>query len=87
MEVTIYTKPKCSFCAKAKSLLAEHNILFSEKQLNVHFTREWLVEKYPAARTYPVVVVDGFYVGGYSELNEQLRGAQRYGQLLEEGNR
>ena len=44
------------------------NVLFTEQVLDINFTREQLKEKYPSASMYPVIVVDGFFVGGYDEL-------------------
>lgn len=68
MHVEIYTKTDCTYCTRAKELLANRNMKFSEQKLNVDFTREILLERYPSVKTYPVVVIDGFYIGGYNEL-------------------
>jgi glutaredoxin len=72
MEVTLFTKDNCSFCDKAKTLLRMNNIPFSEHKLGKEFSKEWLMETYPTASTFPVVVVDGFYIGGYSALTEAI---------------
>ena len=75
MDVVIYTKENCSYCTSAKTFLRNKNIPFKELALNVDFTRETLLETFPTARTFPVVVIDGFNIGGFSELvttiNEQ----------------
>lgn len=68
MEVLIYTKDNCGYCNSAKALLKSKNIQFKELALNVDFTRETLLETFPSARTFPVVVIDGFNIGGYTEL-------------------
>lgn len=68
MNVEIYTKPDCNYCIIAKNLMRNCNIQFSEQVLDRNFTREILKEKFPTAKSYPVIVVDGFYIGGYSEL-------------------
>lgn len=72
MHVVIYTRPECKFCNNAKSLLNSKNIMFSEQKLGEDFTRDFLKENYPSAMTYPVVVVDGFHIGGYEELKNLL---------------
>lgn len=72
MHVEMYTRPGCGFCDKAKILLRNWNIPYIENKLDVDFTRQNLVEKYSTARTYPVIVVDGFYIGGYEELSTLL---------------
>ena len=83
--IEIYSKPNCSFCTRAKKLLENNNIQYIEHRLNVNFTREQLLEKFPSAKTYPVVVIDGFNIGGYTELKEQLeRDYSNNQQLLNE---
>ena len=70
--VELWTKPGCSHCSRAKNLLTSHGISFNEKVLDVNFTKEQLLENYPSAKTFPVIVVDGFYIGGYSQLATRL---------------
>jgi glutaredoxin len=53
-------------------VLRTNNINFEEKVLNRDFTKEILLETYPKAKSFPVVVVDGFYIGGYTQLTEKL---------------
>ena len=72
MNVILYTKDACSYCTNAKLLLTSKGISFKEMKLGEDFTRETLKEMFPNARTYPVVVVDGFNIGGYDQLKEQL---------------
>jgi len=70
----------------AKQLLEQEGITYTELKLDVHFTRDFLVERYPTAQTYPVVVVNGFYIGGATELAEYLEtNSPRDTQLLNEG--
>jgi len=80
--VEIYSKQNCPYCTKAKSLLNTMNIPFVEYKLDTHFTREILVEKFPHAKTYPVVVIDGFHIGGYSQLVEQINTINNSSQQL-----
>jgi glutaredoxin 3 len=73
MNIEIYTRENCGYCTAAKELLRDRSISFSEFKLNEDFTREFLLEKFPGAQTYPVIVVDGFRIGGYTELKGMLR--------------
>ena len=66
--IVIYTKPDCSYCVDAKSVLKNNNIPFEEKTLDLDFTREYLLEEYPSAKTFPVIVINEKYIGGYTEL-------------------
>ena len=72
MNVILYTKEPCSFCTNAKLLLNSKGIAYTENKLGQDFTRETLLELFPGATTYPVIVVDGFNIGGYKELKEHL---------------
>lgn len=73
MIVEVYSKDGCSYCTAAVNLLKSKDIKFNEQKLGIHFTREMLIEKFPHAKTFPVIVVDGMHIGGYNELNEELR--------------
>lgn len=70
--VVIYSRENCAYCAYAKNLLETKNIPYMELKLDVDFSRETLLENYPTAKTFPVITVDGFYIGGYSQLAERI---------------
>jgi len=72
MKITLYTKHDCFYCSQAKVLLASKNIQFNELKLNDDYTRDNLLEMFPSATTYPVVVVDGFNIGGFTQLKTML---------------
>jgi glutaredoxin 3 len=79
--VVVWSKPDCPYCYKAKTVLTNAQVPFEEKMLNVDFTREQLLESFPNAKTFPVVVIDGFHIGGYtqlaSKLNEEFNNTQK----------
>lgn len=68
MAIEIYSKDGCPSCVKAKQLLFSHGKDYVEYRLNEDFTREVLVSKFPEAKTFPVIVIDGFNIGGYDHL-------------------
>lgn len=70
--IEVYSKSACTFCGAAKNLLKLRGKEFTEYQLGVDFTREELIEKFPTARTYPLIVIDGEYIGGYDQLKARL---------------
>jgi hypothetical protein len=43
-----------------------------------------LLEKFPMAQTFPVIVVDNFYIGGYNQLREELDKSNSTQQFLSE---
>ena len=70
---TIYSKPNCSFCLQAKDLLEQNNLDFEYLQLGTHYNLDVLMEMFPNARTFPMIVKDGEVVGGYNDLAESLK--------------
>jgi len=64
MKVTIYTKANCVYCDYARNLLEHNKIDYNKLTLDEDFTRENLLELFPSARSFPVIVVDGFNIGG-----------------------
>ena len=75
MNIDIYGKTQCPYCDMAKRL-AQQTCENSEQglhtynyyQLDTDFTREELFEKFPGARTFPQISIDGENIGGYTEL-------------------
>ena len=72
MAIEIYTKDNCPYCTSAKQLLGIHKKDYVEFKLGEDFTREILLSKFPEAKSYPVIVVDGFHIGGFDQLQRQL---------------
>ena len=70
--IKIYTRtsPPCSYCEAAKTLLKVKNV---EHEVVVvgeggSMSKEQLLEMFPNVRTFPVVMDDSTYVGGFTEL-------------------
>jgi len=80
--VTIYTKENCIYCTKAKMILTNRGMSYNELRLNEDFSKEALLELFPSAKTFPVVVVDGFNIGGCRELelilNEETENRKKF---------
>jgi glutaredoxin 3 len=72
MTIEIYTKEGCPACDNAKVTLQNMNKPFMEYKFNEDFTREILLSKFPEAKTFPVIVIDGYHIGGYRELVEHI---------------
>ena len=51
---------------------SEHS--YDKYMLDEDFTREELLEKFPHARTFPQIVIDGENIGGYSNFLNYLSG-------------
>ena len=70
--IEIYGKPMCPYCDRAKALCEQKDYEYVYKQLGVDFTREELFEKFPTARTFPQIIINGESIGGYHELEKWL---------------
>lgn len=74
MNVAIWSKPQCPYCDMAKRLLEQKDIQYVSVTLGEEFTREDVVNRFPTAKTFPIVEVNGEYIGGYNELRKRLEG-------------
>ena len=72
MDVVVYSKENCIYCMKAKMLLTNKGVPFKEQKLGQDFTRETILEMFPGAKSFPIIVIDGFNIGGFVELKETL---------------
>lgn len=72
MAVEIYSKNNCTFCEQAKQMLRLHGKDFVEYKLDEDFTREVLLSKFPEAKTFPIIVLDGYNIGGFEQLKRHL---------------
>ena len=70
MKAEIYSKNNCVFCDKAKMRLAKHNPKIF--MLDKDFTREEFFTKFPNARTFPQIIINGEKIGRYHELEKWL---------------
>lgn len=69
----IYSKPNCPNCDQAKRLLSSKGIDYTMKVVDVDFTVEDLYQIAPRShRSYPMVTVNGKYLGSLSHLKDHL---------------
>jgi glutaredoxin len=74
MRIEIYGKTQCPYCDMAKRLAqriveesSQQNHTYNYYQLDQDFNREEILEKFPGARTFPQIMIDGTKIGGYTE--------------------
>ena len=86
MQVTVYSKPACQFCDKAKALLTQLKIEYTEKVVTKDISLEELFKELgKTVRTIPQIVIDENHIGGFNELREHFvdKGMINYkGELL-----
>ncbi|MGL1957586.1 MAG: glutathione peroxidase [Colwellia sp.] len=66
-EITLFTKPGCSHCANAKSLLAEQGLQFEELTLGQDISISGM-RAITQKDTVPQIFIDGKHIGGNAEL-------------------
>lgn len=70
--IIVYTKDNCPYCVKAKTLLQNKGLEYTERKIGTDITREEFLEAFPNARTVPQIMFDGQLIGGYDELVKRL---------------
>jgi len=70
-DVTIFSRPGCPFCAKAKGLLRDAGIEFEELVLNRDYTDQTL-RAVVVETSYPQIFIDGQHIGGSDDLEAWL---------------
>ena len=71
--IEIWSKPQCPFCDKAENLCKQKNFEYKKYMLDEDFTREEMFEKFPSARTFPQITINGELIGGYTEFEAKVR--------------
>ena len=71
LDATVFTRPGCAYCAKAKGLLRDAGIEFEELVLHEDYTDRTL-RAVANATSYPQVFIDGVKIGGTDDLENWL---------------
>jgi len=69
----VWTKPGCTFCDMAKSLLEQKGIEYEERNIGSGWTKEQLLEAIPSARSVPQIILNNEYIGTYQHLKDFLK--------------
>jgi len=77
MLIEIYSKEQCPYCDMAERVaqqfVQESEHKYEKYMLNVDFNREDMLAKFPTARTFPQIKIDGESIGGYTEFERFVR--------------
>ena len=72
-QIIIYSKDNCGYCVKAKSLLNNLGLTYTEKKIENFLTKEALYEELgKQVRSMPQIKINGELIGGYNQLIEYL---------------
>ena len=72
MKATVWSKPACPYCTKAKNLLKMKGIEYEEKNIAEGHKIQDLLALVPNARTMPQIWLNEEHIGGYPELEKRL---------------
>ena len=68
-DVTIYTKFGCPYCYRAKQLLDDKGVNYTEHDVTMGGEeRDEMMRRAPAARTVPQIFIGEHHVGGSDDL-------------------
>ena len=70
--IEIWSKPYCVFCDKAEMLCKMKSLEYKKYMLDVDYSTDEFMKKFPDARTFPQITMDGNYIGGFTELDAHL---------------
>ena len=67
--VIIYTRQLCGFCSRAKSLLKQKGVKFTEHDATFdQDLRKKMIKKSEGASTFPQIFISDIHVGGCDDL-------------------
>lgn len=66
--IEVFAGPQCSYCARAKALLAARHIPYVELDITVEKNRVELLKRLPRSRTIPQIFINGEHIGGCEDL-------------------
>jgi glutaredoxin 3 len=71
--IILYTKENCGYCVRAKTLLKNLGLTYTEKKLEDFLNIEKLFEEIgKQVRSMPQIKINGELIGGYNQLVEYL---------------
>jgi len=65
--VSVYTRPRCLFCHQVIDLLQQAHIDFVTFELTERPQQDEVAARHRAT-SFPIVLVDGRYIGGYAQI-------------------
>ncbi|MGD8616961.1 MAG: glutathione peroxidase [Gammaproteobacteria bacterium] len=75
LDVTVFSREGCPYCARAKGVLQDAGVQFEELVLNRDYT-EATLRAVSGRSTVPQVFINGAHIGGSQELEAYLNNAQ-----------
>ncbi len=67
-KIIMYTKENCSYCTRAKQLLASKKLDYQEIRIDLDSTKRQEMERLSGRRTVPQIFINDQAIGGYDDL-------------------
>ncbi len=64
MKIVVYTTSNCIYCTRVKQLFDKAELEYTSYLVGEDITKEALEKKYPLAKGYPYVIIDGKEIPG-----------------------
>ena len=74
MNIIIYGKTQCNYCERAKMVCEQRGFDYEYYEMWKDFELDFMLTKFPGAKTFPQIMVDDTHIGGYTDLMEFLDG-------------
>jgi len=68
MLIEVYSRKGCEYCVKAKKLLKNRNLPYTEYLVGEDLTIAETKSLFPGVTILPIIKVDGKYIGGFQQL-------------------
>ncbi len=68
--IEIYTRPGCVYCLAAIKILNHNSLPFFEHDTTKSYRRLALMREKAPGRTFPQIVINGQWIGGFDDLLE-----------------
>ncbi|MCL6229776.1 MULTISPECIES: glutaredoxin 3 [Bartonella] len=66
-EITIYTRPNCPYCIKARTLLDQKGVKYTDIDASTSL-RQQMVQRANGRNTFPQIFIGDYHVGGCDDL-------------------
>lgn len=68
--LNVYSRSGCAYCKLAKEFLTDHDLEFTEYEIDKNISRDEVVNKFPHLKTLPIIEQDETkeVIGSWTEL-------------------
>ncbi|AQX28303.1 MULTISPECIES: glutaredoxin 3 [unclassified Bartonella] len=66
-EITLYTRPNCPYCIKARALLDQKGVKYIDIDASTSL-RQQMVQRANGRNTFPQIFIGDYHVGGCDDL-------------------